>query len=159
MTHNPDLALNLINRFQHGMPICARPYQAMADILDCSEQDVLDCLDMLHHSEILSRVGPVFNHQRAGASTLAALSVPAHRLDEVAKLVSQYHEVNHNYERDGDWNLWFVITAPDAQRLKSVLVDIKQRTGLQPLNLPMITPFHIDLGFPLDSLNPAGGTP
>lgn len=149
MTMDTALALRLINTFQHNMPLCSRPYQAMAETLGCSEQDILDCLDQLANTSALSRVGPVFNHQAAGASTLAALAVPGHRLADVAQIVSSYHEVNHNYERDGDWNLWFVVTAPNRKHLTRVLHDIEQRTGLHLLDLPMVTPFHIDLGFPI----------
>lgn len=153
MIDDPELTLNLINRFQHDLPICARPYQFMANTLGCSEHDVLDCLDKLKEAGVLSRIGPVFNHQQAGASTLAALSVPAHRLDTVARIVSSYPEVNHNYERENKWNLWFVVTAPSQEHVDQVLSDIQARTGLALLNLPMITPFHIDLGFSIDPLD------
>jgi hypothetical protein len=94
-------------------------------------------------------VGPVFAPQRAGASTLAALAVPEDRLEEVAGLVSAYAEVNHNYQRDHTWNLWFVVTAPDTQRVQQVLADIESATGLGVLNLPLERAFYIDLGFPL----------
>lgn len=152
MSQSADFAVKLINAFQHGMPICAQPYLRMAEQLGCSEQDVIDCLDALKGAGVLSRVGPVFDHRRAGASTLAALPVPQKRLEEVAAIVNEYREVNHNYERDGQWNLWFVLTAADPQQLDGVLRDIERRTGLKVLNLPMIRPFHIDLGFPIDSL-------
>lgn len=156
MNNRTDLDLRLINQFQHNMPICSRPYQLMAKALDCSEQDVLDCLERLAENGVLSRIGPVFDHQQAGASTLAALAVPEHRLEKIAQIVSSYREVNHNYERDGDWNLWFVVTAPTTQHLNKVLKDIQQQTGLKPLDLPMITPFHIDLGFSIDPLDLKG---
>lgn len=153
MTLDHDLALRLINQFQHNMPICVQPYKAMADALGCTEQDVLHCLNMLLTTGVLSRIGPVFNHQHVGASTLAALSVPESRMDDVAQLINGYREVNHNYEREGDWNLWFVVTAPDPQHLEHTLDSIRQQTGLELLDLPMVTQFHIDLGFPIDRLD------
>jgi hypothetical protein len=94
-------------------------------------------------------VGPVFAPQRAGASTLAALAVPEERLESVAGQVSAYAEVNHNYQREHAWNLWFVVTAPDQQRVEQVLADIEAVTGLRVLNLPLQRAFYIDLGFPL----------
>ena len=70
-------------------------------------------------------------------------------MEEVAALISAYDEVNHNYEREHELNLWFVVTAADVGRLRSVLAEIATRTGLEVLDLPLEESFHIDLGFPL----------
>ena len=127
--HLDDLSRRLIDRFQHGLPLCAEPYAAMARELDCSEAAVLDALALLQQADALSRVGPVFEHSRAGASTLAALAVPADRLQQVAERVSQYPEVNHNYAREHFYNLWFVLTGPDRQHIDRVLKELEDDTG------------------------------
>ncbi len=146
-----DLALRAANAYQHGMPLCARPYQAMAQALGCSEQQLLDTLRRLRQQGALNRVGPVFEHRRAGASTLAALPVPPRDIPAVAARISQYPEVNHNYLREHRYNLWFVITAPHRDRIDQVLADIAATTGLAPLDLPMVQAYRIDLGFPLEA--------
>ncbi|WP_417791500.1 Lrp/AsnC family transcriptional regulator [Stutzerimonas xanthomarina] len=143
------LSRRLIDRFQHGMPLCAEPYRAMADALECSEDDVLTCLEQLEDSGGLSRIGPVFEHSRAGASTLVALAVPEERLERVAELINRYPEVNHNYLREHHYNLWFVLTGPDRAHIDALLVAIEAQTGLIPLDLPMHTAYRIDLGFPI----------
>ena len=77
------------------------------------------------------------------------MAVPPERLTEVAALVSAYPEVNHNYEREHAFNLWFVLTAPDQASLEQVRDEIGRRAGLPVLDLPMLAEYHIDLGFPL----------
>lgn len=139
----------LINAFQKGLPLDPRPFRRMAERLGCSEQVVIDMLHSLERRGILSRVGAVVAPNRVGASTLAALEVPAERLEEVAAKVSAHPEVNHNYEREHGLNLWFVVTAPDAAELDRVLREIEGETGLTPLNLPLEDAYHIDLGFPV----------
>lgn len=143
------LSLQLIERFQHGMPLCAEPYHAMAQVLGCSETQVMACLQRLELAGALSRVGPVFDHSRAGASTLAALAVPAERLEQVAARISRYPEVNHNYAREHHYNLWFVLTGPNRRHLEQILDELEKDTGLIPLDLPMLTSYRIDLGFAL----------
>ena len=143
------LSHQLIDRFQHGMPLCPEPYKEMARILGCRESQILACLQEMDQAGSLSRIGPVFEHSRAGASTLAALAVPAERLQQVAELVNQYPEVNHNYAREHFYNLWFVLTGPDRPHLARVLKELERDTGLMPLDLPMVTAFRIDLGFAL----------
>ena len=77
------------------------------------------------------------------------MAIPADQLEAVAAQISAYSEVNHNYEREDRLNLWFVITAPDQERLMQVLAEIEQQTGYTILNLPLLKQYHIDLGFPL----------
>ena len=144
-----ELDKRLLNDFQHGLVVSERPFTAMAQQLGISEDEVLQRLKDLKERGYITRVGPVFRPNRVGASTLAALAVPASDLDEVAALVSSYAEVNHNYEREHEFNLWFVLTAPDRDRIQEVLTEIQARTGLEPIDLPMVRDFHINLGFPI----------
>ncbi|MEB0046686.1 MULTISPECIES: Lrp/AsnC family transcriptional regulator [unclassified Pseudomonas] len=143
------LSRQLTDRFQHGMPLCPEPFKEMANVLGCAEAHVMACLQAMDQAGTLSRVGPVFEHSRAGASTLAAFAVPAERLHQVAERVSQYPEVNHNYAREHAYNLWFVLTGPDRPHIERVLNELEKDTGLTPLDLPMLTAYRIDLGFSL----------
>ncbi len=149
------LSRQLIDRFQHGMPLCPEPYREMAQVLGCSEPQVMACLQRLELAGALSRVGPVFEHRRAGASTLAAFAVPAEHLKQIAERVSRYPEVNHNYAREHFYNLWFVLTGPDRQHIARVLDALERDIGLTPLDLPMLTAYRIDLGFALGETHEA----
>ena len=139
----------LLDDFQRDFPVCARPYEAIAKRLGCDEATVIKRLEYLDAKQFVSRVGPVFRPNRVGASTLAAMAVSAERLQEVADLVSSYSEVNHNYEREHGFNLWFVVTASDERAVSEVLMDVQRRTGLAVMDLPLAEEFHIDLGFRL----------
>jgi DNA-binding Lrp family transcriptional regulator len=148
--HSDDLDLRLLNDFQRDLPLVPQPFAAMADRLGISEAEVIARLRRLADAGRIARVGATCRPNTAGASTLAALRVPAPRIDEVAALVGDEPGVNHSYLREGDWNLWFVATAPDAPRLAASLARIETATGLAVLSLPLLRAFNIDLGFPLD---------
>ena len=139
----------LLEEFQRDFPVCERPYAEMARRIGSDEDTVISRLRRLEENGVLSRVGPVFRPGMLGASTLAAMAVPSDRLEAVAETVSGYLEVNHNYERDHEFNLWFVVTAKDSAAVAAVLDDVRRRTGLEVMDLPMLEEFHIDLGFPL----------
>ena len=149
ITDYTPLQRALLNNFQQGFPLSARPYADLAEQLGVSEQEVIQTLKELQDNKTISRVGPVFRVGSVGASTLAAMAVPAERLEEVAAVVNEYDAVNHNYEREHDFNLWFVATAADEEDLQDTLRDIEQRTGLEVMYLPMLEDYHIDLGFEL----------
>lgn len=144
-----DLEFHLLNDFQHGFPLAPAPFGIVAERLGTSETEVLETLDRLQACGKISRVGAVFRPHSIGSSTLAALAVPEEDIDSIAQLVNGYTEVNHNYEREHHYNLWFVVTAPDEARVQAVLNDIGHRTGCQPLHLPMLEDFYIDLSFDL----------
>ncbi len=153
-----ELEFRLLNEWQRDLPLTPRPYAAMAQRLDADEEQVLRTLQGLQAKGLVSRVGAVFRPHVLGWSTLAALACPAERLDGVARLVSGFPEVNHNYEREHEYNLWFVVTAASRQRVAEVLQEIRQRTALEPLDLPMLADYHIDLGFGLDRADGLAGT-
>ncbi len=145
-----SLSQQIINAYQKDFPLCSRPFLQLAERFNVSEEQIIERISLLQEQQILSRLGPVFNHMQAGASTLAALAVPAERLDEVADMVSQFKQVNHNYAREHQYNLWFVATAANEKMLKQCLTHIHRETGFEPLILPMEQSYHIDLGFEVD---------
>ena len=141
----------LLNEFQRGFPLVPRPFAAIAERLGAREPDVRARLGSLVADGTVSRVGLTFAPGRIGAATLAAMAVPAQRLQEVAALVSAFPEVNHNYEREHAYNLWFVVTAPAAQRVEAVVRGIERAAACgRVLSLPMVEPYHVDLGFDLE---------
>lgn len=144
-----DIELHLLNDFQRDFPLVPAPFEVVAGSLGVTETVVLETLAKLQTCGKVSRVGAVFSPHSIGASTLAALAIPPDELDKVAQLVSSYAEVNHNYEREHRYNLWFVVTAASESRIEEVLDEIERHTSYQPLHLPMLEGFHIDLGFDL----------
>ena len=140
----------LLNDFQQNFPLTPRPYAELGKQLGISEEQVIKLLEELQKQGAISRIGPVFRPNRVGASTLAAMSVPAHELDAVAEIINKYPEVNHNYEREHEFNLWFVLTAPDATHLQRLIDSISFETGYQVMNLPMLEDYFIDLGFNIE---------
>ena len=144
------LEKHLLNDFQHDFPLVSRPYKKIADELGTTEDIVIEKLNELQERGYVSRVGTVFRANSIGASSLAAMSIPDDELDHVAGMVNEYSEVNHNYQREHHYNLWFVLTASDEHTLNAILDDIEQRSGHAVMYLPMLEDFHIDLGFDLE---------
>ncbi len=139
----------LIDGWQRDFPLDPSPYARIAMGLGVSELTVLGMLSELSRSGILSRVGAVVAPNTAGASTLAAMAVPPERLEDVAQHINLEPGVNHNYEREHHFNLWFVVTGQDRRALDDAIERIESKTGLGILDLPLRTAYHIDLGFPL----------
>ncbi len=149
MREYSKLEQRLLNEFQQGMPLTSTPYADIAKQLGVYETTVLETLKRLQTEGVISRVGAVFRPNRIGASTLAAMAVPAAELEDVAAIVNGFDEVNHNYEREHHFNLWFVVVASDEDHLEQVLAKIEDRCGYLVLDLPLLNEHFIDLGFDL----------
>jgi len=144
-----DVDAALIDEYQSGFPIRERPFEAVGSELGISAEEALSRVERLHEEGIFRRFGAVLNPPVIGSSTLAAVSVPEDRFDEVAEVINDYQQVNHNYARDHEWNMWFVVTAGSRETRDRIIDEIEDRTGCSVLVLPMLTDYYIDLEFPV----------
>lgn len=152
------LELRLLNEFQREFPLVEAPFDVLAEALEVSSAQVLETLCRLRAQGAVSRVGAVLAARRVGASTLAAVAAPPQELERLAALISARPEVNHNYEREHRFNLWFVATAADTVHLARTLAGIERDIGLPVMSLPLEQAFHIDLAFDLTGGGARGRT-
>ncbi len=139
----------LLDGWQRDFPITSRPFQPIADALGIDEGAVLARLVRLTADGQISRLGATCAPNTVSASTLAAVAAPEERIEEVAAIIGAEPGVNHNYLREDHWNLWFVMTGPDRAYVDAALARISDNTGLRVLDLRLMRPFNIDLGFRL----------
>ncbi len=141
-----DLERRLINAYQGDIPLDPEPFMRIAENLGVTSEEVQQTLRRLLDKGVLTRFGPLYNIEKAdGSFSLCALKVPEHRFDEVADQVNGYAQVAHNYQREHEWNMWFVLATEDYQELEQVFEDIKKVTGCPGLNLPKQTEFFVGL--------------
>ena len=144
-----DVDAALVDGYQSGFPVAERPFETLGDDLGIDAADALTRVRNLHEAGVFRRFGAVLNPPVIGSSTLAAVSAPADRFDEVAEVINDHRQVNHNYRREHEWNMWFVVTAGSRDKRDAIIDDIESRTGLDVLVLPMLTDYYIDLEFPV----------
>ncbi len=144
-----SLEKDLLDIAQRDFPLSPRPYADLAHRLGVGEAAVIAAFAALKDRGVVGRIGGVWAAGAVGASCLAALKVPAERLEEVAARVGSWPEVNHNYAREHVWNLWFVVAARDEGAREAVLDAIAADAALPMLRLPMVADHHLDLGFPI----------
>ncbi|NML15237.1 siroheme decarboxylase subunit beta [Azohydromonas caseinilytica] len=152
-------ALRLLNDWQHGFPLLPRPFEALGAEVGCDGAEVLRQYRALRAEGSLSRIGGVFAAGAGGAAALCAYAVPPQQLEAVAALVSAHAGVNHNYEREHRFNLWFVMTGSSRAAVEAAVAGLDVATGLTALRLPMLRAYRIDLGFDLLGATRRGAGP
>jgi DNA-binding Lrp family transcriptional regulator len=141
--------LRLLNDWQHGFPLCRDPFGVLATDTGLDREEVLAHLQAAQDDGRISRIGGVFAHGSGGDAVLAAMAVPAGRIEDVAATVSAHPGVNHNYLREHHHNLWFVMTGAAGAAVEAGVSELERATGLPALRLRMLRPYRIDLGFDL----------
>ncbi|MCB4456310.1 siroheme decarboxylase subunit beta [Leisingera sp. McT4-56] len=147
----------LLDDWQRDFPVTARPFALLGEALGIGEDEVIARLSFMQGAGRVSRLGATIAPNTISASTLAAVAAPPNRIEEVAALIGTQPGVNHNYQREDFWNLWFVATGPDRAHVDETLACIEKATGLRVLDLRLVRPFNVDLGFRMNGprqLNP-----
>ena len=140
----------LLNAYQQDFPLSPTPYKDIASSLGVTEEDVLFAFNELSNEQFISRIGSIIAPNHIGVSMLVAMAIPNEQLQTVADIVSHYQEVNHNYERENQFNLWFVLIAQDDEDLQSVIESIESETGFKAMQLPLLADYFINLGFEME---------
>jgi DNA-binding Lrp family transcriptional regulator len=141
-----DIDAQIINVLQDGVALRERPFVQLATALGISEQAVVDRIERLLADGYLSRFGPLYNADRlGGALSLCALRAPHDTFDTIASLVNAHPEVAHNYERDHELNMWFVLATEHPERIGEVAEEIELETGCEVYQFPKLEEFFVGL--------------
>lgn len=145
-----ELDKQLINILQKGFPISEQPFLDIAKQINSTQEAVIERLNHLKETKVLTRFGPMFDAAcLGGAFTLAALAVPEERFEEVNTIVNSFEEVAHNYKRTHDFNMWFVIGTESEAEIDEVIKKIEQQTELSVLNTPKMEEYYVQLYLPV----------
>lgn len=135
-----------INQFQGGFPLIRHPFSRVAATLEMGEATLIQMVDSLVQQGWLSRFGPLYDASRlGGAQTLAALTAPVERFDEIAEIVNGFDEVAHNYRREHELNMWFVLSVEHRSKIAPVLSAIERSCGVRVYNFPKEKEFYLGL--------------
>ena len=146
-----ELDYRILDALQNEFPLSERPYEAIAERLEISGDEVWERVQGLIEEGVIRRMGASLDSRKLGySSTLAAISVPVERVDEAAAVVGRYPEVTHSYLRDDEFNIWFTVIAVDNERIAAILEEIRRALSLEEteaLNLPVAKLFKLDARF------------
>ena len=122
----------LLNRLQSDIPICSHPFAALAEQLHTDEHTVIKRVRELKAAGCLRRIGTFFDSSGLGYSgVLVALAVDENAVEPVAKFINRCSGITHNYEREGQFNLWFTLLTPSAEVENKILDEIAALDGVR----------------------------
>ncbi len=131
-----DNDIDLLRVAQDGLPVCKRPFEAIAEQLGLSEDEVLERLTRLVEQGYVRRVGASIAHYNIGitANAMSAWNVDDERVEKVAAEFVRAREVTHCYQReraDGwRYNLYTMVHATSRERCLTIVRSLAHRVGV-----------------------------
>lgn len=145
-----DVDRSILNIIQEAFPVERRPFRVIGEMLGLDEETVLERIRVLKKKGIIRRIGPILERKRLGyESVLCGIYADDGRIEEIAQEISRHTGVTHNYERDGELNLWFTITARAKGEIDSFLLDIEKRFSVKVYRFSEKRVFKIKTYFPV----------
>lgn len=152
----------LLQLLQDEFPVEKRPWAELGKKLGIAEEEVLSRAKRLFSDGVIRKIRSILDAKKLGlcSSTLIAMKVPEEKMEKVVSIVNEYMSVTHNYRREHDYNLWFTVTTCGDKDLRSMVAEIKRRTGIPDsdvLDLPNTRLFKIDVRFKFTDADTKGG--
>ena len=149
------LQRKILDAIQQDFPLCHSPYAEIASMVNCSESEAFEAVQSLRSAGVIRRIGGSFVPASLGyVSALVAARVEPSQLEAAAACASSFAEVTHNYERKGEYNLWFTIIAQTQERLKEIADEVRKVDGVSSLHdLPATQTFKLRVQFNMEQQN------
>lgn len=126
-----DLDRRIVLATQAGLPLVARPYEAVAMQVGATEVEVRQRLSAMLASGVVRRIGAVPNHYAIGytANGMSVWDIDDKVIDEVGERVGALEQVTHCYRRprslpDWPYNLFAMVHAGSRELARARVEEI-----------------------------------
>ena len=131
-----DFDRALIAATQGGLPLVARPYEAVGAMLGVSGEQVRQRLSSMLDSGLIRRIGAVPNHYRLGftANGMSVWNVDDAQVDTLGERIGQLPGVSHCYRRPRrlpawPYNLFAMLHGRTRTEVEQQAVQVQQLLG------------------------------
>jgi len=140
----------ILNTIQEVFPITRRPFAEIGKTLQLEEKEVLERVIKLKSDGYIRRIGPILERKKLRyVSTLCGLKVDEDIMPAFVNELNRHSGVTHNYERDGELNLWFTIAARSMEDIQWYLAGLEEKYSLKIYQFPEKKVFKIKTYFPV----------
>ena len=121
---------------QQGLPLVARPYEAIAAQLNLDAGEVMARMRRMQESGVIRRIGVVPNHYAIGyrANGMTVWDVPDEHVDALGEQVGRLEFVTHSYRRprrlpQWPYNLFAMVHGHTREEVQVQIAQIKALLG------------------------------
>jgi len=140
----------ILNTIQEEFPLTKKPFEAIGKQVGISEKEALERIKKLVEKGYIRRIGLVLERKKLGyASLLCGTHVDADMIEKIAERINKEPGVTHNYEREGELNLWFTITMKTMDAINTFITTLENTFSIKIYRFPEKKTFKIKTYFPV----------
>jgi len=131
-----DIDRRIVVATQSGLSRVSRPYQAIAEQVGVSEQEIIARLQRMLASGVIRRIGAVPNHYALGyrGNGMSVWNVPDERVRELGRFIGNLDFVSHCYQRprhppEWPYNLFAMVHGRDRAEVEAKVAEIAHLLG------------------------------
>ncbi len=145
-----DSDKRILNVIQEEFPVAPRPFAEIGKLLGMEEKEVIERVHRLKAQGYIRRIGPVLERKKLNyVSALCGVHVEENTILGFADELNKHSGVTHNYEREGELNIWFTIAAKTREEIDDFLSGLEKKYGVTVYRFPEKKVFKIKTFFPV----------
>lgn len=131
-----ELEKKIVRELQQGLPLVERPYQAIAQRIGLSENELMTKINEMISNGIIRRFGAALRHQDLGytANAMVVWDVPEDQAATVGQLLARLPEVTHCYQRPRQpgwpYTIFTVIHGQTREQCEQLAKKMAEKTGV-----------------------------
>jgi siroheme decarboxylase len=145
-----EIDKNILNTMQEEFPVTQRPFAEVGKLVGLDEKEVVERVKRLKNDGYIRRIGPILERKKLKyVSALCGVHVDEGIIMDFVDKINKHSGVTHNYERDGDLNIWFTIAAKTNDEIEFFLSGMEKKYAVKIYRFPEKKVFKIKTFFPL----------
>jgi DNA-binding Lrp family transcriptional regulator len=134
----------ILNAIQEEFPLTEKPFEAIGRQAGISGEEALERIRKLTEKGYIRRIGLVLERKKLGYSgLLCGTHVDADKIETIAEEISKEPGVTHNYEREGELNLWFTVTMKTMDDINTFITNLENTFPIKVYRFPEKRTFKI----------------
>jgi len=131
----------IIRELQNGLPLVGRPFMAMAEKLNMTEEGLIERIRYFIANGQIRRFGAAVRHQDLGylANAMVVWDAPSEKAAEIGVIMAGFQEVTHCYQRprypDWPYNLFTMVHGRSREECVRTAEKISLAAGVKEYKL------------------------
>jgi DNA-binding Lrp family transcriptional regulator len=140
----------ILNIIQEEFPLTEKPFEAIGKQAGISGEETLERIRRLTEKGYIRRIGLVLERKKLGyVSLLCGTNANTDTIEAIAEEINKEPGVTHNYEREGELNLWFTITMKTMDDIDTFITTLEKTFPIKVYRFPEKRTFKIKTYFPV----------
>ncbi|HEX2967264.1 MAG TPA: Lrp/AsnC family transcriptional regulator, partial [Syntrophorhabdaceae bacterium] len=140
----------ILNCIQEEFPLVSKPYDTIGARVGLNGFETFERVKRLRKNGVIRRIGAILERKKLGYSgILCGVHVNEENVDAFVDDINKEEGVTHNYEREGELNIWFTVIKQHMEEIDAFITALEEKFRIVIYRFPEKQTFKIRTFFPV----------